>query len=803
MSRYLYGLGILSFCMLFVFAVFFTSATASASAETAPGLGPQPDPAARERAVESYGKLPLSFEANAGQADQRVKFLSRGSGYTLFLTSNEAVLALRNSASGKQKTATKIEVASQHPSSHPESRTSDILRMKLVGANPAAEISGLEQLAGTSNYFIGNDPKKWRTAVPNYAKVQYHDVYPGVDMVYYGNQRQLEYDFVVAPGADPRVIKLDFTGTVGQRAKGARRSSFLRIDRNGDLVVRLNGREFSFHKPTAYQLASVGAKATSQNAARDIVEARYVLQANEEVGIRLAPYDATRALTIDPMVVLLQYSSILGGSSIDEAHGVAVDSSRNAYVTGITESSDFPRVNQIRGACQGGCGTGGNADVFVTKINAAGSALVYSSYIGGSGDDSASGIAVDSSGNAYVTGITYSTDFPRVFPSVNQIIGACQGGCGTGGIGDAFVTKINAAGSAVVYSSYIGGSSYDEAFGVAVDSSRNVYVTGITVSSDFPSVNQIPGACQGSCEQSGAAFVTKINAAGSTLVYSSYIGGSGSDSASGIAVDSSGNAYVTGTTASSDFPIVNQIPGACQGSCGTGPYGDVFVTQINAAGGALVYSSLLGGSGSDDAHGVAVDNAGNAYVTGFTDSSDFPIVSQIPGVCLGSCGTGVRQDVFVTKINAAGGALVYSSLLGGSDEEEANAVAVDGVGNAYVTGFTLSSDFPTVNQIMGACQGSCGTGSAYSDVFVTKINAAGSAVVYSSYIGGSSYDEAFGVALDGFGSAYVAGYTRSSDFPLVHQIPGACVGTCSTGNADDAFVTRIVTILSHCCGLNP
>ena len=314
----------------------FTADSIPMADRLATGVSSQPDPTARARAVESYGKLPLSFEANAGQTDQRVKFLSRGGGYTLFLTSSEAVLALGKPASGKQKGMTNSEVSlksptvdpsrshkadpalkPQLPNSDSESHTAAILRMKLVGSNPAAEISGLEQLQGASNYFIGNDPKKWRTAVPNYAKVRYQDVYPGVDLVYYGNQRQLEYDFVVAPGADPRAIKLDFSGTVGKSA----RTSFLQIDHNGNLVVRLNGEEVSFHKPIAYQLVSASTKAPSENIAKKIVDADYIVQSNGRVGIRLAPYDRTRTLTIDP---ILLYSSFLGGSATT-SNGIAVD----------------------------------------------------------------------------------------------------------------------------------------------------------------------------------------------------------------------------------------------------------------------------------------------------------------------------------------------------------------------------------------------------------------------------------------------------------------------------------------------
>ncbi len=821
MSRYSHGLGIPFFCALFVFAVCFISETSRVSARTAPGSGSQPDITARARAVESYGKLPLSFEANTGQTDQRVKFLSRGGGYTLFLTSNEAVLALGKAESRRQKALTRNEAslkpvtadlsrlqndpgrleephsqkadpASQRqvPTPNSESRTSAVLRMKLLGANPAAEISGLKQLPGTSNYFIGNDPKKWRTAVPNYAKVRYQDVYPGVDLVYYGNQRQLEYDFVVAPGADPRAIKLDFTGAAHNHAKGVHHASSSRINHNGDLMVRLNGREVSFHKPTAYQLVSDSTKATSDRIGRETVKADYVLKSSGQVGIRLAPYDHTRALVIDP---ILNYSSYIGGSLDDGTGALAVDGLGDAYVTGFTNSSDFPIVNQIPGACQGSCGTGSNYDVFVTKINAAGSALVYSSYIGGSNDDYGLAIAIDSSGNAYLTGYTDSSDFPRV----NQIAGACQGSCGTAGNRNAFVTKINAAGSALVYSSYIGGSGAAVADAIAIDSSGDAYVTGQTNSTDFPIVNQIPGACQGSCGTGGYldVFVAKINAAGSALVYSSYIGGSNDDYGLAIAVDSLDNVYVTGETYSTDFPRVNQIPGACQGSCGTGSNYDVFVTKINSAASALIYSSYIGGSNGDSGLAIAVDRFGNAYLTGLTYSTDFPRVNQIPGACQGSCGTGNTYYAFVTKINATGSALIYSSYIGGSGGggyggDGADAIAVDGSGNVYVTGETDSPDFPIVNQIPGACQGSCGTGSNY-DVFVTKINAAASALIYSSYIGGSGPESANGIAVDGLGNAYLTGYTDSSDFPIVNQIPGACQGSCGTGSNSDVFVMKI------------
>jgi hypothetical protein len=732
------------------------------------------------RVAEAYGRLPLSFEANQGQTDSRVKFVARGSGYTLFLTNREAVLALSTAQRSKQKNPTPSEA---------------VVQMKLLGANPTPAVSGIEQLPGRSNYFIGNDPKKWSTSVPNYARVRYQDIYPGIDLVYYGNQEQLEYDFLVAPGTNPKAIALNIEPAPTLPDNRHSSALSLRIARNGDLVVRLNRQEIRFHKPVAYQdaAASMGA---SPPEGRKFIDAGYVLEAKNQVGIRLSSYDKTRPLVIDPV---MWYSSYLGGSGPDQAASIAVDSAGNVYVAGYTQSTDFPKVNQIPGACQSGCDSG-NDDAFVTKISASGKLLVYSSYLGGSGGDSASSIAVDSAGNVYLTGGGNSSDFPRV----NQIPGACLGSCGNGSTNDAYVTKINAAGNALVYSSLIGGSGDENDGGfasIAVDSVGNAYITGNTFSTDFPRVNQIPGACLGSCGNGNAqdAFVTKINAAGSALLYSSYVGSSGTDIGFGIAVDGSGNAYLTGLTLSSDFPRVNQIPGACNGACGNSLNYDVYLTKINAAGSALVYSSYIGGSDQDYGRGIAVDSLGNAYLAGRASSSDFPVVNQIPGACPeNSC------SAFAAKINAAGTAFVYSSRFGGSNGVgQAHAIAVDNAGSAYVTGETQSSDFPRLNQIIGACLGSCGTG-ANVDGFVTKINAAGSALVYSSYLGGSGDDNGgsfvcnAAVAVDSSQNAYLSGCTLSTDFPrgrienaAPRSIPGACNGSCGTGANADAFVMKI------------
>ncbi len=783
-----------------------------------------PGSTAHSSLLAAYGKLPLAFEANRGQTDSRVKFLARGAGYTMFLTGDGAAFAFRQAAAGEQRADARAAI--RNPITNPARRTpvgptsrdtlESVVHMRLLGANPSAEASGLDELPGKSNYFIGNDPKKWRTDVPNYAKVKYQNVYPGIDLVYYGNHQQLEYDFVVAPGAQPSAIRLAIgavanTGAsvaaagsspaptaVKAGASKTTRPAQLAIDSNGDLVVQVADSEIRFHKPVVYQpaLSVTGDRSpkTSGPITKNLVNAKYVLKGNQ-VGFEIAKYDRTRSLIIDPAFT---YSSLIGGTEgyfSTSGNAIAIDGAGNAYLTGLTGSDEFPIVNQIPGACNGECdpyyGLG-----FITKINAAGTALVYSSFFGGSGandpDDGLS-VAVDGSGSVYLTGIATSFDFPVV----NQIPGACNG-CLAPGTYATFIMKINAAGDALVYSSLVGGDGFDYGYFVTVDRGGNAYLTGATDSTNFPVVNQIPGACNGSCGRD-KAYVMKVNAAGAALVYSSLLGGSDDDEASAVAVDSSGNVYVAGLTFSSDFPVVNQIPGACVGTCGQGGehYVAAFATKINAAGSALIYSSLIGGSAGtagtgSSANGLAIDSSGNVYLTGITASPDFPRVGQIPGACQGSCGTGATLDGFVTKINAAGNALAYSSVFGGSSDEDPAAIATDSSGNAYITGYTVSTDFPIVNQIPGGCPPGCNSGYSYS-VFVTEVSADGSALPYSTLLGGNGSvqgDWGFSIATDSQANVYVTGWTDASNFPTVNQIPGACNGSCGHGS-EVAFVVEI------------
>ena len=689
---------------------------------------------------ESYGKLPLSFEANVGQTSSQVKFLSRGQGYTLFLTpSGEAVLALRKSVPKRDPLKPTALVSMPAPPIPDATGPLAIVRMKLVGANAKPRVEALDELPGKANYLIGNDPKKWRTNVPLYAKVRYREVYPGVDLVYYGNQRQLEHDFIVAPGADPRSITLNLAG-----------AEKLSLDPQGALVLAVKDGELRMDKPRIYQ---------EVDGARREISGGYVLKSAYQVGFQIAAYDATRLLIIDPT---LFYSTYLGGNSTDVGQGIAVDAAGNAYVTGYTTSINFPTtVGTFQTA------NGGSYDAFVTKLNPTGTApLVYSTYLGGSNFDLGYGIAVDNLGNAYVTGYTCSSNFPTT-PLAFQT--ALQSFC------DAFVTKLNPAGSAPLYSTYLGGNSADFGQGIAVDSTGSAYVTGYTYSSNFPTT---PGAFQTTFAGGYHAFVTKLNPTGTApLVYSTYLGGNSTDVGQGIAVDSTGSAYVTGYTNSSNFPTT---PGAFQTTFAGGYH--AFVTKLNPTGTApLVYSTYLGGNSTDVGQGIAVDAAGNAYVTGVTCSTNFPTT---PGAFQTANASGGCTDAFVTKLNPVGSApLVYSTYLGGFSADYGQGIVVDSTGSAYVTGYTNSSNFPTT---LGAFQAANQGG---FDAFVTALNPLGTApLVYSTYLGGSNLDYGQGIAVDSTGSAYVTGYTDSSNFPTT---PGAFQTANASGGCCDAFVAKI------------
>ncbi|HXI42229.1 MAG TPA: SBBP repeat-containing protein, partial [Bryobacteraceae bacterium] len=648
------------------------------------------------------------FEVNRGQSDPRVKFLSLRKGYAVFLTREEAVLSL----------------ASDGDRDH----SGSALRLRFVGASPEPTWTGLDPLPGLSHYFIGNDPSRWITHVPSFAKVRLQEIYRGVDVVFYEGPGGLEYDFTLSPHADP--------GQVGMCFPGARS---VELDSEGALVLRTDGgAAVRMLRPVAYQ---------TERDVRHVIDARYALEANGNVRFQLAPYDKSQPLIIDPV---LTYSTYLGGSGNDNAAAIATDASGNVYVTGSTTSADFPLANPFKGVKPG------MQNVFVAKLNAAGSSYVYSTYIGGSGTDLGTGIAVDASGYVAITGATTSTDFPVV----NALRPTLAG------VRNAFVLKLNAAGSGLVYSTYLGGSGSDQGFGIAMDSAGNAYVTGAAGSTNFPMFNPLQPASAGPANGSDA-FATKINPAGTAYIYSTYLGGSGSDTGRAIAVDSAGNAYVTGDTGSKDFPRANALQPTLAGGI------DTFIAKINAAGSALVYSTYLGGSGNDTGRGIALDRTGNAYVTGATASPDFPLANALQSALAGG------SDAFAAKVNAGGSALAYSTYLGGNGDDFGLGIAVDGAGNAYLTGVTSSVNFPIVN----AVQATRGGG---RDAFVMELGMDGSNMFWSTYLGGTSDDAGAAIAADIAGNVYLAGATSSNDFPTALAVQPA------SGGGQDAFIARIV-----------
>jgi hypothetical protein len=695
----------------------------------------------------AYGAFPLRFELNQGQTHQRVKFLARTEGYVLFLTATEAVMALDNPASHRKGKENRDALDHNNDLASVEKRgrpPRSIVRMKLAGANAASQIEGLEELPTTSNYFAAADPTAWHTDVPNYARVKYGQVYPGIDMIYYGNQQRLEYDFVVAPGSNPAAIQIAFAGIRDYE-----------ITRMGDLLLHTAAGDVRQSKPVAYQEA---------NGAREQVSIDYVPSGINRIGFQVGAYDPARPLIIDPVLI---YSTYLGGSGFDQGYAIAVDSFGNAYVTGQTAAIDFPTTT---GAFQTNYGGG---DAFVSKLNSEGTALIYSTYLNGASGNS---IAVDSAGSAYVTGETGAATFPTTAGSFK-----------TAPMGyDTFITKLNPAGSGLVYSARFGGNFDDFGRGIALDVGGNAYITGWTVcrstTCTFPTINAFqPNFAGGNND----AFVTKIDSTGSALVYSTFLGGgkiiNGTDDwGEGITVDGAGSAYVTGYTYSPDFPVT-------AGAFDTTRAGlDAFVTKFTPDGRSLVYSTFLGGAGREQGQGIAVDVNGNAYVTGITESSDNPFTSAYEGFPVTSGAFQVKGsfDAFVSKLNPNGSGLVYSTYLGGSaDVDRGWAITLDSAGNATVTGDTASSNFP----IRNAVQGTYGGGS--TDTFVTRLNATGSGLVYSTFVGGSLTDEGRAIATNGSGDVYVTGDTSSADFPIVGSLQINNGGGIE--NHDDAFVVKI------------
>lgn len=668
--------------------------------------------------VNNYAQLPLQFEQNRGQVNDAVAYLSRGAGYTLYITATETLLSLQ-STDDKNPEAT-------------------VVRTSFVNANVPTTYIGDTTLPGKVNYLIGQDKNDWITDIPTYRDVLAKGIYPGIDVRYHGDQRQLEYDFIVAPGVASDVIQIKFDGI-----------NDLSLNETGDLILITAQGEIKHKKPIVYQ---------DINGERVTVEGSYLIADNSNVRFNIGTYDPHHELIIDP---ILDYSTYLGGNKRDEGIAVAVDGEGNAYVIGTTKSKDdFPVVNPIQAMRDN------KEDVFISKLNADGTSLIYSTYLGGRKDDVGKDIAVDTNGHAYIIGDTESKDdFPLANPYQSD----------HGGKTDAFIAKLSIDGSALVFSTFFGGDDDDEGEGIAVDAQGNVIFTGETESKQnegFPLLNALQPQFGGDDD----AYVAKLSGDGSTLLFSTYFGGDKDEESEAIALDSNGDIYITGETESKEhqgFPILNAA------QAWHGGKDDAFVAKISSDGSTLVYSTYLGGDKDDEAEGIAVTANGEAVVTGETESKendDFPLVNALQAE------HGGKDDAFVTKLSASGNNFLYSTYLGGNKDDEGEDIAVDSQGNAYIVGTTESNDFPIADAIQATREGK-------DDVFITKISDDGSTLIFSSYFGGKKDDIGEGIAVDDNGNAYIVGITKSkNDFPLENAVQ-ALFG----GGDKDAFIAKIAS----------
>jgi uncharacterized repeat protein (TIGR01451 family) len=663
---------------------------AAGSPEAAPGT-------AAAGIVSDFGRLPLRFELNRGQAEPRTRFLAHARGYTLDMAPGEAALHLGMPAA-QAEARSGLRPESGEKRVEPPAPVRATVRMRLDGADPTVEPEGLDPLPGVSHYYIGDDPRQWVTSVPAYGQVRYPQVYAGVDLVYYGRGGDLEYDFVLAPGADPNAINVRFEG-----------ADRVEVDEAGALVLETPAGALRQEAPLVYQEGERG---------RQTVASRYVARADGAVGFEVDAHDPAIPLVIDPVIVY-----IVSSQNPDERYDpvglcLDVDSSGNAYVA--TSILAPPGLDGYL--------------VGVFKLDPTGSDIVYAVNVSGRASATlVKGLAVDDAGNAYVTGETSATDFPLLNPF--QTDPDRDGD-------DAFVAKLDANGL-LAYSTYLGGSELDMALDVAVDDAGSAYVVGWTKSPDFPTREALFPTLRGE-----DGFVTKLDPSGSALAYSTYLGGSSREMAHSVVVDDEGCAYVAGTTSSDNFPTWNAFQSDRAGS------EDLFVVKLDAGASTLEYSTYLGGSGLEYlgwwfGDGLAVDEYGNAYVTGTTESADFPTLNAFQPTLRG------LDDAFVTKLDARGAALRYSTYLGGSASEEGHDVAVDRMGCAYVTGLTMSDDFPTRNPIQAGLVDD-------EDPFVTKLSENGASPLFSSYVPGGDPDlpdasRGLAVAVDSAFNVYVAG----------------------------------------------
>ncbi|MBI4601214.1 MAG: SBBP repeat-containing protein [Planctomycetes bacterium] len=698
---------------------------------------------------------PLAFEPNRGQTDPRVAFLARGSAYAIFLSATEAVLVLHGpgTAVSARAAARRLERGGPRPLSSEPAR---VIRMKLLGANPAARPEGLDELPGRVHHLIGRDPTRWRRDIPTYSRARFDGVYSGVDVVYYGAREGLELDLIVHPGADPGVIALELEGADG-----------VEVDELGEVVLALGSSRLRVVIPRVQEEDAGEGDESPRGATRE-VPGRFVRREDGRIGIAVGAYDRARTLRIDPGIL---YATYLGGSGNDSGEAIAVDKAGGVYITGSTQSLDFPAKASQPGPYQPT--KAGGTDVFVSHLSASGTQLLYSTYLGGGSSDYGWGIAVDALGDAYVTGLTSSSDFPTTLDAFQTQHGGGQ---------DAFVARLNQKGWDLTYATYLGGSGNENGRAIAVDAANDAYVTGSTTSSDFPVTRAAFQTQHANPNGSYDVFVSKLNAQGTGLVYSTYLGGDEREWPGGIALECGGAAFVAGTTFSTDFPVK---PAGAGGRL-HGP-SDAFLAKVNAFGTGLIYSRLLGGQGNDEAEAVAVKVSYSipysAVVTGWTVATDLPVTADAYQKTF----QGGASDAFVIHVNSAGTGLDYVTYLGGSSFEDGRGIFADSQGHIYVAGRTLSTDFPTT---ANAAQGSYGGGNA--DAFLVKLEEGGG-LKYSTFLGGGEEDVVWGLAISRAGHAHVTGSSNGS-YPTTSEAYQK-----TAGGGKDAVTIKVGTLAPQAC----
>jgi hypothetical protein len=704
----------------------------------------------RARIFDEYGKLPLGFEAAGdGKSDE---FIARTAGGSVRLNGKRMTLFVQQPVRRPLTAAPNALMPAL------------VLQVSLQGSSSSAHGHAMEILPGTTNYFTGDDPAAWRSNIPNYRKVEYSNIYPGIDLVYYGNRSgRLEHDFAVKPGADPSNIQMRLNG-----------ADSVQLLQNGDLQISLKNNHAAetatLLRPVVYQQI---------DGRRTEIPSEYAISGNHEISFRLGDYDHSRELIIDPT---LDYSTFLGGGILTGAHAVAVDSSGNAYVVGHSNGS-FPLT---KGAYDTGCP--GCSAAFVSKLNPTGTALLYSTFLTGSNYTQANAVAVDNTGAAYVAGITEEGGYPVTKGAIQTTYG--------GAFSNGFVTKLNPSGSALDYSTYLGGNGpstcytasvgaqADQVTAIAVDSSGDAYVTGCTSSKDFPITKTTFENTCGGCEVGHAsAFGAKLNPTGAALLYSTFLGGNGLDFGFGIAVDSTDHAYITGSTTSTNLKVTS---GAYQKDLRANGGQNAFIVKLGTAGSSANYYTYLGGNTVDGAYAIAVNDVYEAYVAGYTSSDDFPTTT---GAYQRTCHDCADFDTgFVTEINGSGSGLVFSTFLGGSGFDTLTGIALDSKMDVFVTGLTESTNFPVSSNAYKKTCTQCSTSSGKSSAVFTELNPTGTALTYSTYLGGSDSESGTAITVDRFGNAYVVGQATSTNFPISAEAVQPTCPDCGEGTA--AFVTK-------------